>query len=157
MQKLSYIYSFSFSVYGCLTCMYVCVAHVCLVPLGARRGGWNPGTGITDGWKAPYRCWESNLGFLEEWQMLLTGESALHSTECNLWHWFSWFSDWGVGLELYIESLGFPVCRCCITELIRVHKCVSQLPAALYVYTQIYHFLRYLEKAFVNSDGELQF
>ena len=57
-------------------CMYMCHVHV--VPMEARDGGSvrSPGTGVIDGCEPPCGCWESNLGPLEEQQMLLTAEPS---------------------------------------------------------------------------------
>lgn len=57
-------------------CMSVC--HMQAVPEGARREGiGSPGTGVTDGYKQPYRCWEPDPRLLEEDSVLLTDEPHL--------------------------------------------------------------------------------
>ena len=54
-------------------CMYV--YHVCAWCLWRPEEGIrSPGTGVTDGCEPPYGYWESNLGPLEEQQVLLKAE-----------------------------------------------------------------------------------
>lgn len=59
---------------------------------------------------------------------------------------FSWFSDLGVGPELYVESLGSPVCRWPIAGFIRFPNCTSQLLRILYTYKYIYDFQGHIKK-----------
>lgn len=68
-----------FTVYGCFNCMYVCVPSVCAWFLWRPEEGIeSPETRITDSWELPCRCWELNLGPLEEQQpVLLIAESSL--------------------------------------------------------------------------------
>jgi hypothetical protein len=57
--------------------MYVCVSHVCLLPVEARRGqgiGF-PGTGIIDVYEPLCGYWELNPGLLQEHRLLLAGPS----------------------------------------------------------------------------------
>ena len=48
--------------------MYVPAPYACLVPVKARRGCWNPGTGATDNCEVPCEGWESSV-------VLLTAEA----------------------------------------------------------------------------------
>ena len=50
---------------------------VCIVPAEARRGAGSPGTGATGGCEPPCRCWEPNLGPLQEQPVLLPAEPPL--------------------------------------------------------------------------------
>lgn len=61
--------------YYSFACMYVCVPHVCLVPLELKESVVSPGTGILDSCK-PCECWESNLGLMHE-QVLSTVDLSL--------------------------------------------------------------------------------
>jgi hypothetical protein len=38
----------------------------------SKEGSRSPGAGVTDICELPHRCWESNLGLLEEQPVLLT-------------------------------------------------------------------------------------
>lgn len=55
----------------CVDVLSPCMA----VPQEIRRG--SPGTGVTDGYKQPYRCWEPDPRLLEEDSVLLTDEPHL--------------------------------------------------------------------------------
>lgn len=62
------------------TCVYICVwvcAHVWRNLAEAEEGIGSPGTGVTDGYKQPYRCWEPDPRLLEEDSVLLTDEPHL--------------------------------------------------------------------------------
>lgn len=50
--------------------------HICVVPTEVREGMYppTPGTGVTGSRGPPCRCWESNLGPLQEQQYVLTSE-----------------------------------------------------------------------------------
>jgi hypothetical protein len=49
----------------CFASMYVCIENV-----------GSPGTGVRDSCDLPCKCWELNLGPLEEQTVLLTTESS---------------------------------------------------------------------------------
>lgn len=49
--------------------------HMFLVPFKARREC--PRTGVTNGCESPQGCWESNLGPVQEQQVLLTAQPSL--------------------------------------------------------------------------------
>ena len=53
-------YIFSFYVYGCFACMYICALCVLSTQGGHNRAS-DPGTGVIDCWQMPCKCWESNL------------------------------------------------------------------------------------------------
>lgn len=78
------------------------VPHVCLMFIEAKGACWVTVTRVMDGCEVPCRCWESNLGPIEEQQpMPLT-------TEPYLWpllHWFWWPPVLFIALWLSI-SLG---------------------------------------------------
>lgn len=44
-----------------LMCMCACMATCMGMPVEAKRGHWNPGTGDTDGCEPLYRCWHLNM------------------------------------------------------------------------------------------------
>jgi hypothetical protein len=57
-------------------CLHVC--HMCAWCLWRlEEGTRTPETGVTEGCKLPWRSWESNLGSLQEQQVLLTTEISL--------------------------------------------------------------------------------
>lgn len=56
--------------------MYVCVPCGFLVPSEARRWGWIPSTGVTDGRGLPRGCWHLNLGPLGGQLLALTSEPS---------------------------------------------------------------------------------
>jgi hypothetical protein len=58
---------------------------MCAVAIETRRGHWDPGAGVIDGYELPCGCWELNLNPLEEQPVLLTTESSLqHSTGAHI-------------------------------------------------------------------------
>lgn len=50
-----------FYVCECFPCLYVCVPYVFLCPWRSEDGTKISGTGVTDVYKPPCECWESNL------------------------------------------------------------------------------------------------
>lgn len=63
-----------FYAYEYFTCIYVCVPHVCLVPI--EEGVGIPRTVVTDSCELPYGLWERNPGPLEKQPLLLTAEPS---------------------------------------------------------------------------------
>lgn len=60
--------------YGCLGCMYVCAAYVCLVLTESRTEeaiGF-PGTGVADDCKLLCGCWESGSSGRSIWAITPT-------------------------------------------------------------------------------------
>lgn len=55
-----------------LACMYACALCVWSVHGGQERMWDSLGLALTNGCEQPYRCWEWNLGPLEEQSMLVT-------------------------------------------------------------------------------------
>lgn len=64
----------SFYVYGCFVCMYICLPHVCLVPVEATV------VLVLDGSEPSCGCWESNLSPLKEQPVLLAAEPSTQSS-----------------------------------------------------------------------------
>lgn len=67
---------FFLNVYECFVRSYVCIPHMCLVPLEARQGVKSPETGVIDSSELLCGYWESNLGSsgasaLNHWIMFL--------------------------------------------------------------------------------------
>lgn len=58
----------------CLACTRLYAPCLYLVSVGVRRGCLTPGTGGVDGCESPCWLWESNLGPVQEQQVLLTPE-----------------------------------------------------------------------------------
>jgi hypothetical protein len=54
------------NVYECFGHMCTCVPCVCWCPQRSGEGIRFPGTGVMDGCGLPCRCWDSNLGPLQE-------------------------------------------------------------------------------------------
>lgn len=75
-------------------------ACVCAVPTEARRGHWTPGTGVIDGCKAPFGCWDSKLSPVEEQPTLLTSKSSLQPLRRGFYPETSWKWNMQVCLEL---------------------------------------------------------
>jgi hypothetical protein len=66
-----------FSVFEYFVYMYVYAPCACLVPERARRQHHISGTGATESCESLCRCWNVNLGPVEEQPVLLTTELAL--------------------------------------------------------------------------------
>lgn len=77
-----------------LCCVYVFCLHA-WCPWGSEGGIRAPGTGVTDGCEPPRGCWELDLGWLGEQQMLLTTESSLQPQTVI-------FSSFETGLTLQV-------------------------------------------------------
>lgn len=52
--------------------MYKCLARMCMHGLQRAESTGSLWTGVIDGCKPPYRCWESNFNPLEEQPVFLT-------------------------------------------------------------------------------------
>ena len=87
--------------YACALCMYICIApymyalhHVYMrTSSGHRRpeeGVRSPGAGSYGVCEMLLRCWELNLGLLEEQPVLLALEPSPHSIQLFLDFCFSW-------------------------------------------------------------------
>lgn len=86
-----------FYVYVC-TCLSTCMyTRRPQEPKEARIGTRSAGTGITDGFRASYGCWQLTLDPLWEWYMTLTAEQSPQywvimiygPGEIHLWFWSS--------------------------------------------------------------------
>jgi hypothetical protein len=66
-----------FDVYGYFVCTYVGTRRAPLLYSETRGTIRTPGTGVTDSCELLCRCWESNLGPLEEQPVLLVSEPSL--------------------------------------------------------------------------------
>lgn len=75
----------------CMCCCLSYVHHMHAVAQ-ARSTYWCPGTRVAASlWAAWCRCWELNLGPLQELQVLLTAEPSLQSITCStVTKWFLW-------------------------------------------------------------------
>lgn len=68
----------SFYIHRCLAYIYVCVPHVCLLPMEAKRGHQIPWYwGYR--WKPPCACWELNRDFSEKAASALSMEPSLQA------------------------------------------------------------------------------
>jgi hypothetical protein len=82
------IYLPYFYVFECLDYMHMCVPHVCQGPSEVR----SPRTRILYTCELPCRCWEQNLGSLQDKQVLITTELSIQSKmnlpyqEPRVWH-----------------------------------------------------------------------
>jgi hypothetical protein len=74
-------------------CLSVCVLYACSASRIEKTALCPNRTGIRDGCEPPCRCWESNLGPLEEQPVLLTPEPLLkpHHIFCGCGLWFILF------------------------------------------------------------------
>lgn len=90
---LAIVYFFIYNVIyvcGCFVCTYVCVPCHWLVCVEVRRG--SPRTEVTDGYRLTCKCWELNLGSLEE-----------HSRPLN--HWGISLTSWLLGFNYFTSVL----------------------------------------------------
>lgn len=55
-----------YSMHICFASMYVCVPHVCPVPMSPEEGTRSPIPGVTGSCGPPCGCWELNPGSLKE-------------------------------------------------------------------------------------------
>ena len=75
MQSITLFHVLSY-MYGCFVCMHVCAPYVCLLPEYTIEGIKSPRMRVTDSYELPCKCWQLNLGPLEEQPVLLTTEPS---------------------------------------------------------------------------------
>ena len=71
MAEITSLFSFSLT-FTFISCALVFCPHECLC-----KGVGSPGTVITESCEQPCRCWESNVGPLEEQPVLLITKPSL--------------------------------------------------------------------------------
>lgn len=96
-------------------CLSIClVHHVCAWPCGSEEGVGSPGSGITDGWKHPHGCWDSNPCVLNCWAISpvpavlpFPEQTAAPSWDCLVpWTWLCQSSN---SLKIQFLSRGPPM------------------------------------------------
>lgn len=108
----SLLFKLIYCVYGCFAYLNICVPPSCLVTREAKKSMGSRGTGVKGSWEPPCRCWDLNLGSLEEQWSHLSSPSPFTFVWCPVDDrspFMNLYLSLSISLWCHIFSLGFIV------------------------------------------------